>query len=73
LHRSPRTRKTSRRRSKHNQAKASKEALKALEGGAKEKIEAFIAEQAISRGAREIVNFSDEQKPTFLQQAIDSL
>eukprot|EP00401_Gymnodinium_catenatum_P033129 CAMPEP_0117567218 /NCGR_PEP_ID=MMETSP0784-20121206/57487_1 /TAXON_ID=39447 /ORGANISM="" /LENGTH=247 /DNA_ID=CAMNT_0005365069 /DNA_START=84 /DNA_END=827 /DNA_ORIENTATION=- len=55
------------------QASASEQALKALEGGAEEKIEAYIAEQAISRGLREIVNSSDAQKAKFMQQAIDSL
>merc|ERR1719197_1969494 len=55
------------------QAAAAEEALKELEANADLKVEAYIQEQAIKRGMKELQELSGDQKAKFMDAAINSL
>merc|ERR1719264_2037526 len=55
------------------QASAAEAALKELQANADLKVEAYIQEQAVKRGLKELQDLSGEQKAKFMDAAIQSL
>jgi len=55
------------------QAVAAENMLAELQSGAENKVEAFIQDEAVSRGLKELSNLSAQQKAKFMDAAIASL